>query len=73
MGVRIDTLRCNGCGACVPVCPVGALEVIDMKCRVGEGCTSCGQCLDTCQWRAITLEDEPAKNGGAKEKGQGGV
>lgn len=66
MGIKIDTLKCTGCGACVPVCPVGVLEVIDMKCRVKEGCISCGECLDTCQWRAITLEDGPAKKSKAK-------
>jgi len=26
--VIIDPAKCNGCGACVPVCPVGVLEVI---------------------------------------------
>ena len=25
--LTIDTERCNGCGACVPACPVSALEV----------------------------------------------
>jgi len=54
MGVKIDTLRCTGCEACVYVCPVGVLMVEeDMKCHVSEGCISCGLCVDRCHWRAI--------------------
>ena len=49
MGVRVDLLKCVGCGSCVPVCPVGVLAVEDMKCRVREGCISCGECVDACQ------------------------
>ena len=59
MGVKIDTLKCTGCEACVYVCPVGVLFVEDMKCRVAEGCISCGLCVDQCSWRAITLEKQP--------------
>jgi len=60
MGVKIDTMKCVGCGACTYVCPVGVLAVEDMKCRVKEGCISCGACVDECNWKAITLEKEPA-------------
>ena len=55
---RIDTLKCTGCGECTYQCPAGALEVIDMKCRVKEDCTGCGECLAVCNWKAITLEEE---------------
>jgi NAD-dependent dihydropyrimidine dehydrogenase PreA subunit len=61
MGVKIDTLKCTGCGACIYVCPVSVLEVIDMKCRMNEGCISCGKCVPVCNWMAITLEKEPDK------------
>jgi NAD-dependent dihydropyrimidine dehydrogenase PreA subunit len=65
MGVKIDTLRCTGCGACTYLCPVGVLVIEDMKCRVEEGCISCGKCVERCHWQAITLVDEPA---GKKKK-----
>jgi len=62
MGIKIDTLKCNGCGACTLVCPVGVLMVEDdMKCHVGEGCISCGLCVDRCSWQAIAMEDKPNK------------
>ncbi len=61
MGVKIDTLKCTGCGACIYVCPVGVLEVVDMKCRVNEGCISCGKCIEVCNWMAITPEKQTKK------------
>jgi electron transfer flavoprotein alpha subunit len=64
MGVKIDVLKCVGCGACIYLCPVGVLAIEDMKCRVKEGCISCGKCVDTCNWQAITLIKEPAKKKG---------
>lgn len=60
---RVDTMKCVGCEACVYVCPVGVLEVVDMKCRVKDGCIGCGACVDLCNWKAITLVDEPTKKG----------
>jgi ferredoxin len=61
MGVKVDPLRCTGCGACIYECPVGVLYIDDMKCRVAEGCISCGKCIDICHWQAITPDDEPEK------------
>ena len=58
---RVDTLKCTGCEACTFVCPVGVLEVIDMKCRVSQGCIGCGACEEACNWRAITIEEEQDK------------
>ena len=29
--ITIDLARCNGCGACVEVCPEGALYLVDDK------------------------------------------
>ena len=61
MGVKIDTLKCTGCEACTLVCPVEVLEIIDMKCRVKEGCISCGKCIEVCGWMAITLTKDKKK------------
>jgi len=57
MGIEIDLEKCTGCGACEPVCPFGAIEVIDDKAQVGEGCTLCGACVEACAFDAITIEE----------------
>jgi ferredoxin len=64
VAVKIDRLKCIGCGACTYVCPVEALEVVDMKCKVDEAkCTECGHCLTACTWEALSLEEPPKKKG----------
>jgi NAD-dependent dihydropyrimidine dehydrogenase PreA subunit len=56
--ITIDEERCNGCGACVPDCPEGALRIIDGKARlVGDlFCDGLGACLGACPVDAIHVE-----------------
>lgn len=56
MPVTINRDTCIGCGACVGVCPVGALSMDDeMKSVVDEGtCIDCGSCVSACPVEAIT-------------------
>jgi Fe-S-cluster-containing hydrogenase component 2 len=52
--VWIDVSRCTGCGACVDVCPGGAMALIDGKARVdAEACIGCEVCVDACPEGAI--------------------
>jgi ferredoxin len=46
---------CTGCGACVEVCHVGAISLVDGMARIGEQCKGCGRCAATCPAGAITL------------------
>lgn len=52
--VWIDEERCTGCGACIEVCPVGAIALVDGRAHVEEKtCTGCGVCLEVCPDDAI--------------------
>lgn len=54
---RIDTERCNGCGACLDVCPQGAISLRGKKGEKAEidpwRCIECGMCLSVCAAGAI--------------------
>lgn len=61
--ITIDEVKCNGCGACIPGCPEGALQVIDGKARLISDlfCDGLGACLGTCPQGAITVENREAE------------
>lgn len=56
MPVNVNQDTCIGCGACVGVCPVGALSMNDeSKSVCDEGtCIDCGACVATCPVEAIS-------------------
>ncbi len=54
-GFRIADAVCNGCLACMRVCPTFAIRVKHGKARVlSELCIDCGSCLTACSRGAIT-------------------
>ena len=65
--------RCVGCGACVAVCPIGAITVAGGTAETDpEVCTACGECVDACPrnareivgglWSASRLLEEVEKD-----------
>ncbi|MCK3686214.1 4Fe-4S binding protein [Maribellus sp. YY47] len=60
--VKIDEELCNGCGACVPNCHEGALQIIDGKARLVSElmCDGLGACIGHCPEGAITIEKREA-------------
>lgn len=61
--IHIDEDKCNGCGACVPNCHEGALQIIDGKARLVSDlmCDGLGACIGHCPLDAITLEEREAE------------
>lgn len=61
--IRIDAELCNGCGACIPNCPEGALQMIDGKARLVSDlfCDGLGACIGECPVGAIRIEEREAE------------
>jgi NAD-dependent dihydropyrimidine dehydrogenase PreA subunit len=61
--IKINEEICNGCGACIPNCPEGAIQVIDGKARLISDifCDGLGACIGHCPQDAITTEERNAE------------
>jgi len=57
--LKINKEECTGCGACIDVCPFGALSLVDDVLEVDEQCNACGACLDVCPVDALSLPERP--------------
>ncbi|MEW6087549.1 MAG: 4Fe-4S binding protein [bacterium] len=60
--IKIDEDKCNGCGACIPNCPEGAMQMIDGKARLISDlfCDGLGACVGYCPQGAISIEERDA-------------
>ena len=48
--------ECIACGACLPTCPVDAINEADIYTIDADLCTDCGACVDSCPVDAISAE-----------------
>jgi len=72
--VRIDSIKCTGCGYCVEVCPQQAITINnDVAVINQELCVDCGTCVAICPVNAI-YEVAPVyagqRKGGAQMRGR---
>ncbi len=60
--IRIDQEKCDGCGACVPSCAEGAIQIVDGKAALlaDKFCDGLGACLGECPRGALTIEAREA-------------
>jgi NAD-dependent dihydropyrimidine dehydrogenase PreA subunit len=56
VSININRYKCGYCGACVGVCPKGALELVETWIEVDESvCIVCGICDRICPVGAIEV------------------
>lgn len=62
--VEIDESLCDGCGACIPNCAEGALQIVDGKARLVSDrfCDGLGACLGHCPKDAIRIVEREAED-----------
>ena len=56
MSVEVNRFKCGYCGACVGVCPNGALELMETWIEVDDSCTRCGVCARICPVGALEVK-----------------
>jgi pyruvate formate lyase activating enzyme len=54
--LALHASRCILCGRCVPLCPVGAIDLSGQTLRVERSlCTGCGECTEVCPSEALVM------------------
>lgn len=56
--MKVDISKCVGCGVCMSVCPVKAIDYKDGKAFIDTSkCVNCQTCASACPMQAINIED----------------
>ncbi len=61
--IQINQEVCAGCGECIDVCTVGAIQLVDYQAAIDHMlCTQCEACVDACPNGAITAHSTPVQS-----------
>jgi len=57
--IKVDSVKCNGCGECTEFCPVDVFEIREGKSFPArtQNCLGCGTCVVVCATEAIILTE----------------
>jgi NAD-dependent dihydropyrimidine dehydrogenase PreA subunit len=56
MVIQVNQELCTGCGACIDVCSIGAIHLLDQRAVIDDAlCTACEACIEACPNEAIAL------------------
>ncbi|MCD5425828.1 MAG: 4Fe-4S binding protein [Methanosarcinaceae archaeon] len=55
MTIKVNRYKCGYCGACVGICPISSIELIETWIEIDETCTECGLCAKICPVGAIDI------------------
>jgi NAD-dependent dihydropyrimidine dehydrogenase PreA subunit len=57
--IKVDSLKCNGCGQCIEFCPVDVFEITEGKSLPlrPQNCLGCGTCVAVCKTEAIIVTE----------------
>lgn len=58
---RVESERCNGCGSCVKVCPMGNVRLADGRPEWLGNCMKCTACYHNCPQGAIRYQKEKSR------------
>jgi Fe-S-cluster-containing hydrogenase component 2 len=54
--IKLDPVKCVGCGDCVEVCAFDAREIVEGKSTLNlDYCIGCGRCVDACPNGALSI------------------
>jgi NAD-dependent dihydropyrimidine dehydrogenase PreA subunit len=63
MFIQVNQALCAGCGTCVEVCSVGAIQLADQRPVINDAlCTQCDACIAACPNGAIAVLSIPTQS-----------
>ena len=57
--LKVDQDLCQGCTACMRMCPTGAIRIRDGKAVISDNkCVDCGECIKVCPHKALHIQQD---------------